>query len=289
MDKYDEIDDNWMHDSTKNENRYAELVAHSAFPPWVLFRESWKEDPKLLLPRMIALSMRTAGRIPGALFQRPGAERDDYVYATLRDWGRRMCRLGQVRLETIGEEYLEQGRTYLFAVNHMSPMDIPVIYAALPVQAAFVANGLFRKIPVFSYWMKKSGAVFVANENGETALKAFKDMIQRLKRGRSLILFPEGYIHQGEGMAEFKRGGLHAAVLTNVQIVPLCLYGSQHVMRAGSLHVSPRKRVVVEFGKPIDPALMDRNHRKDIGRIVYDELIAMKKRHASDWHGSRRR
>jgi 1-acyl-sn-glycerol-3-phosphate acyltransferase len=218
-----------------------------------------------------------------------GSERDDFVYETLRLWARRVCRLGQIRLETIGAQRLDPAETYLFAVNHMSPMDIPAIYATLPVKAAYVANGLFSRIPIFSYWMKKSGAVFVEQYDAEAELHAFKEMIKRLKKGRSLILFPEGYIYQGQGMAEFKRGGLHAAIIANVPIVPLCVYGTQHVMRAGSLHVKPRMRVVAEFGDPIYPDTLSRADRKDIERTVYRQLFAMKERHASDWHGSRRR
>jgi 1-acyl-sn-glycerol-3-phosphate acyltransferase len=283
-----ETDDFW-NDSSKNETRYSKLIEHSIFPPWTLLRESWKEDPKLLLPRMIYISIRTGRRIPRAVLMSPGEKRDDYVYETLYRWAKRVCRLGQVRLEIIGKENIDPEKTYLFAVNHMSPMDIPAIYAAMPCRAAFVANSIFNAIPIFRYWMKKSGAVFVNQEKPEEQMKAFKIMIKQLKKGRSLILFPEGYIHQGEGMAELKRGGLHAAVFANVPIIPTCVYGTQHVMRAGSLHVTPRTRVVVEFAKPIDPASLPRSERKDIERIVAQELKAMKARHFSDWHGSRRR
>jgi len=284
-----EHDNSWMNDPARNENRYAQLIEGSLFPPWTLFRESFREDHKLLLPRMIFLSMRTARQIPGAVMMKAGKGRDAVVYRVLRSWGKRICRLGQVRLSVLGAEKLDHNATYLFAVNHMSPMDIPAIYAALPVKAAFVANSIFRKIPVFSYWMRKSGAVFVEQGNPELEMQAFKDMLKRLKKKRSLILFPEGYIFQGEGLADFKRGGLHAAVLTDTPIIPLCIYGTQHVIRAGSLHIVPRSRVVIEFGDPVLPSSLDRASRKDIERVVHDRLAAMKARHASDWYGSRHR
>lgn len=287
MDSFE--NDDWMNDSSKNETRYEKLIEHSMFPPWTLLRESWKEDPKLLLPRMLLLSMRTAERIPRAVLMRPGRKRDDFVYETLSQWAQRVCRLGQVRLEVLGLDNFDHSQTCLFAVNHMSPMDIPTLYAALPGQAAFVANNVFTAIPVFRYWMRKSGAVFVDQSKPEEQMQAFKLMIKRLKKGRSLILFPEGYIHQGEGMAELKRGGLHAAIFANVPIIPTCVYGTQHVMRAGSLHVTPRTRVIVEFGKPLDPSRLSRPERKDIESIVAKELRAMKARHASDWHYTRRR
>jgi 1-acyl-sn-glycerol-3-phosphate acyltransferase len=288
MDSF-ETDDTWMSDPARNETRYAKLVEHSIFPPWTLFRESFREDPKLLFPRMLLLSMRTARYIPKAVLMKAGPERDDLVQSVFKEWGRDMCHLGQVRLDILGLDNVDPEETYLIAVNHMSPMDIPVISAALPMPAAYVANALFLKIPVFSYWMRKSGAIFVDQGHPEAEMHAFKEMIRRLKKGRSLILFPEGYINQGEGLAEFKRGGLHAAIFADIPILPLCLYGTQHVMRAGSLHVTPRTRVVAEFGEPIIPATLSRTERKDIERFVSCRLGAMKARHASDWHGSRHR
>lgn len=189
----------------------------------------------------------------------------------------------------VGQERLDPEATYLFAANHMSPMDIPAIYSALDLRAAFVANALFEKIPVFAYWMRKSGSVFIDQEDPARQAQAFRDMIRRLKRGRSLILFPEGHIHQGEGMDEFQRGGLHAAVFADVPIVPLCVYGTQTVMRAGSLHVSPRARVVVEFGAPIHPSSLSKEERRRIEAKVYDILGAMKARHADEYPSARRR
>lgn len=277
-----EPDNSWMNDSTRNETRYAKLIEHSIFPPWTLLVASWKEDPKLLLPRMIGLSILTGRRIPRAVCMKPGPRRTAFVYDTLHSWARRLCRLAKVRLEIKDAANIDPRRTYLFAVNHMSPMDIPALYASISVDAAFVANAQFLGIPIFSYWMRKSQAVFVSQNDPEAELRAFKEMIKRLKRGRSLILFPEGYIFQGEGMAEFKRGGLHAAVLAGVPIVPLCVYGTQHVMRAGSLHVDPRMRVIVEIGKAIDPGELTHAERKDIEGIVYKRLSEMKLRLADE-------
>jgi len=275
--------------SVLNETRYARLIEKSIFPPWTLLRESFKEDPKLLLPRMIMTSIRTVKRIPNCVLMQPGKMRTAYIFGVLRHWAKKCCRVGQVRLDVKGLENVDPSKTYLFVVNHMSPADIPVIYATIPLRAGFVANAIFLKIPIFAYWMRMSGAVFIDQGNHEEEFTAFKLMIKRLKRGRSLILFPEGYIYQGEGLAEFKRGGLNAAVLAGVPIVPLCLYGTQNVMQAGSLHIQPRRRVVVEFGKPIETKGLSREERKGIDALVYERLKAMKLRLADEWarRGSR--
>jgi len=278
-----ESPENWEDDSVLNETRYAKLIERSIFPPWTLLRESFKEDHKLLLPRMIITSIRTVKRIPNCVLMQPGMVRTAYIFGVLRHWAKKCCRLGQVRLDVQGLENVDPLKTYLFVVNHMSPADIPVIYATIPLRAGFVANAIFLKIPIFSYWMRMSGAVFIDQGNHEEEFSAFKLMIKRLKRGRSLILFPEGYIYHREGLAEFKRGGLNAAVLAGVPIIPLCLYGTQNVMQAGSLHIQPRRRVAVEFGAPIETSSLTREERKGIDALVYTRLKAMKLRLAEEW------
>ena len=286
-------DQGWLEDPTRNETRYARILATTTIPAWGLLKESLKEslkqDTKLLFPRMICRSFATVVGIPRAILMSPGTRRDAIVYRTLKTWAARMCELARMRLELRSETVLDPKGTYLFAANHMSPADIPTIYRSLPVNAAFVANALFERVPVFSYWMRKSGAVFVEQGNASSEMKAFKLMIRRLKRGRSLILFPEGYIHQSEGMAGFKRGGLNAAHFAGVPIVPVCIFGTQDVMRSGSLHVVPNRRVCFEIGEPIETVSLSRNSRKNLESIVFNRIQEMKLRYAAEWSFNRPR
>lgn len=267
-----------MGDATMDmdEDRYKNIVVGSRIPALALLNESIKEDRLLLLPRALRLCLNTMKRMPHALFMHPGPDRDRYVFHTLEDCSRRICHLAQIRLEVRGQERVEPGRTYLFAVNHSSPADIPVLYAALPEHAAFVANGLFTKVPVFSFWMRKSGAVFLDKGNRTAAFTVFRTMVRRLKKGRSLILFPEGYMHKGEGLEEFKRGGIHTAVLAGVPIIPVCLCGTGDVIPIGSMHIRPRRKVTVDFGEPIETADLGRDARKNIDSMVRERLLAMK-------------
>ena len=265
-----------------NENRYARIMESSIFPPWGLFRASLREDFRLILPRLIHLTFRTCKRIPKSLFMPQGAFRDRYVFETFERWAKKACRLCQIRLDIRGRENIDPVQTYLFVSNHMSPFDIPAIYAALPAKAAFVANAVLSHIPIFSYWMKLSGAVFVEQKNHTAEMASFRAMIKRLRKGRSLILFPEGHIYQGSGVDNFKRGGIHAALFAGTPIIPVCLFGTQNVIFPGSLRATPRKRVVVEFGHPLEPSTLSREQRKNIDSILHDTLDAMKRRIAAE-------
>jgi len=142
-------------------------------------------------------------------------------------WSRSLIKITKMEIEVRGADKILPNRTYLFASNHRSPADIPVLFASIPQPAAFVANDLFGRIPALSYWMRASGSVFVNQGLPQSEVRALKAMEKRLKKGRSLILFPEGHMHQGNGIDEFNRGGLFAAVRCAVPIVPICIYGTE--------------------------------------------------------------
>lgn len=259
-----------------DENRYRCVLEGPRSPVFNLFWESFKEDRSLTFARVLHASFQTVWRIPGAAMCRPGPGRERYIFETLRRWARRVCDLCRVELEVTGREKLEPDQTYLVVANHSSPMDIPVLYSALPLLAGFVANALFLKIPVFSHWMKMSGAVFVDQGRPDQEFSSFREMVGTLRKGRSLILFPEGGIHQGDGLGVFRRGGVHTAVFANVPIIPVCLKGTGDVLRAGSFAIHKGRNVRIDFGDPVDPARLNRFERKNIEFLVYNRLLGMK-------------
>ncbi|MEN6600426.1 MAG: lysophospholipid acyltransferase family protein [Rectinema sp.] len=268
--------DNFDIENEINGNRYAEIVTQSNKPLFAFLRFSIREDLRFMLPRIIMRTAKTMRRIPRTFIIKTEKELEHYVFETITLWARSITKITKMDLEVRGAEKIIPDRTYLFASNHRSPADIPILFVCIPQPAAFVANDLFRKIPALSYWMRASGSVFVDQGNPQSEVRALKAMEKRLKKGRSLILFPEGHMHQGKGIGEFSRGGLFAAVLCGVPIVPICTYGTEKVMRPGSFHINPYRHVVVEFGDPIETKNLGRADKKRIHLVVYDIIKNMR-------------
>lgn len=265
-----------MEHKETSEARYEEIVS-SKRRPWIsLLKAARKEDVHNLLPKALLRSLGTVRSVPGLWMIPTEKGRRNYAARRLRSWGRSICDLVDARLEIIGAEYLPQDRACLFVCNHMSPMDIPVLAAAIPVYFAFVANQIFETIPVFHFWTKHSGSVYVKQGDDVAELAALKSMSTRLENGASLLLFPEGYIHQGEGLASFKRGGLFSASLAKAPIIPMCLYGTQVAMPPGRLFIEPGIRIRLEFSSPIETSGMTRNERKELVSTVRERMLSMK-------------
>lgn len=259
-----------------NEARYEEIVS-SKRQPWIsLLQAARKEDVHNLLPKALLRSLGTVRSVPMLWLMPTKRARRWFASRKLRKWGRSICNLVDSRLEVIGKDLIPHDRACLFVCNHMSPMDIPVLATVIPEHFAFVANQIFETIPVFHFWTKHSGSVYVKQGDGVAELAALKSMIARLANGTSLLLFPDGYIHQGEGLASFKRGGLSSALLAKAPIIPMCLYGTQIAMPPGRLYIEPGVRIRLEFSSPIETAGMTRNERKELISMVRERMLSMK-------------
>jgi len=262
-------------DETLNETRYQDILDSSRAPVFAFIKESFKEDPRLLLPRILVDTFSYGLSIPLAALLRDPLSRERFAFKVIKNWGRKIRRVSMTKLILKGKELIDPAGTYLFVANHLSPFDIVALYSALPVCAGTVANSALHRIPVLSYWMRLSGAIFVEQGNKTAEFSAFKLMIERLKSGKSLVLFPEGYINQGKDLVEFKRGGIHSAVLARVPIVPVCLLGTDQVMRPGGLSVAPGKKVTIKFGAPIEAWKLDGGSRKNIDLVLREQLTAL--------------
>ncbi len=269
-------------------NRYAKIAIESKIPLLRFLNVSMKEDSLFLLPRILIRTLKTMRRIPHTFFIKDEDELERYVFQTIAQWSKSVLKITKMKLDVRGAEHLKPDQTYLFVSNHRSPADIPVLFATIPRQAAFVANAIFQKIPAIAYWMRASGSVFIDQSNPKSALAAFKSMARRLRRGRSLILFPEGHMHQGKGIDTFNRGGIFSAVLTGTPIVPICLNGTDKVIRPGSFHINPYKRVIAEICDPIETTNLGRAEKKEIDAIVHG-IIAEKRSCYEKRHPASRR
>lgn len=202
-----------------------------------------------------------------------------HLYSVLNSWGESLCNKAKIHLNIFQEEPILDGTNYLFVANHLSPYDIPVIYATIPVLAAFISNAEVATLPVFRFWMKQSGSVFIHPENKNSQVKALKEIIKKLQNNINLILFPESTMSRDGKLQEFKRGGLAAATFTNTKILPIYLKGTREVMKPGDIYINQNKPVVIAYGKKLETKDLSRTEKKNINKIVYEMLYNMSQKY----------
>ncbi len=163
----------------------------------------------------------------------------------------------------------------IFACNHASQMDILVLYRALPVTFRFLVKKELFNVPLLGLAMKKAGYIPIDRKNSRAAVKSIKKAADRLKKGASIVIFPEGTRSKDGRLQSFKEGGFMLAIKSGCPVVPVAIRGSHKVLPKGAFIARPG-RIDVTVGKPISVVTRDKRlTRSEISSMVYQELLAM--------------
>ena len=140
--------------------------------------------------------------------------------------------------------------------NHVSLLDPPIVGLYLPQQVAFFARKTLWKPGFASWWLDNVGTIPVDRDGG-TDVAAIKRVLQTLRQGKVVILFPEGTRSKDGRLQPPKPGIGLLACRTGVPVVPARVFGSFDAFgRDGRLHLGVP--VSVQYGRPLEPAEYDR-------------------------------
>ncbi len=189
-------------------------------------------------------------------------------------WCRAVLRLSGVRVVIEGRENLPQGqKPCVFAVNHKGAFDIPVLHAYLPYDFKWIAKKSLFYIPLVGWAMWLAGYIPIDRRLGGRAyIKSINDAIEKVKKGISVIIFPEGTRHPGRGLLPFKKGGFVIATRGGADVVPVAISGTENIMKKGSLLIRPAT-VRVNIGGPISPEGLDDRALCETTRKRLEELL----------------
>jgi 1-acyl-sn-glycerol-3-phosphate acyltransferase len=160
------------------------------------------------------------------------------------------------RGEIAGLENLPAKGGYIVASNHASHLDPPLVGLCLPQQATFFARKTLWKPGFASWWLDNVGTIPVDRDGG-TDVAAIKRVLQTLKQGKVVILFPEGTRSRDGKLQSPKPGIGLIACRTGVPVVPARVFGSFDALgRDGRLHLGTP--VSLRYGQPLKPEDYDR-------------------------------
>jgi len=170
-----------------------------------------------------------------------------------RAWARSILAASGIGVAVAGLERLEPGRAYVFMANHQSNFDIPVLLGRLPVQFRWLAKAELFKIPLFGRAMRAAGYISIDRTDRSAAFQSLSEAAEVLRRGVSVMIFPEGTRSLDGKLRPFKKGGFMMAIHAGAPIVPVRIRGTYAIMPKGARLVRPQA-VRVEIGDPIDTA-----------------------------------
>ena len=179
-------------------------------------------------------------------------------------WARLILRTTGVRVTVRGTPP-PVGASYVFASNHQSIYDIPVIFDTLPHQLRIIAKASLGKFPFLGWHLRLAGHLLVDRENPGAAI--FKKMQRMIGQEASLIIFPEGTRSRDGRVGRFKGGVFLLAIESQLPVVPISVSGTRHVMLKGRLMTCPGD-VTLTVHEPISTAGMTREDARALAARV---------------------
>ena len=175
-------------------------------------------------------------------------------------------RAAGVHVEVSGREHVPAGVSCMFLANHVSNLDPPILFPALPGQASVMLKKELMRIPVLGTAMRM--ARFVPVDRGgsrEAAQASVAGAAEAIRSGLHFLIFPEGTRSRDGRLSTFKRGPFYLAMETGTPVIPTAISGTQRLMRKGSARIYPGV-VQVRMLEPIWPAEFET--REELMRAV---------------------
>jgi 1-acyl-sn-glycerol-3-phosphate acyltransferase len=168
-----------------------------------------------------------------------------------RLWARSAVFFAGSSLSVRGEENLRKHPVAVYASNHTSYMDTPVVFAGLPFQFRILAKKELWPIAFIGWYLDRSGQIPIDTRNPRATLSSLGVGVKALRSGMPLFVFPEGGRTPNGELQNFLSGAAYLAIRAQVPLVPIALSGVYQLLPMHTRHLFPGK-LTLTAGEPID-------------------------------------
>ena len=224
-----------------------------------------------LFPFMLIASL--FGRITGG----------NMIYRLCMLWGDTWFFLAGIFHRNYFEQPLVKNKQYIFVVNHISYLDAPIIVKAIRRPIRALGKTEMGSVPVFGF-IYKYAVVRVDRGNAENRAKSVRNMMSILKKGISIVVFPEGTFNMTPGpLKDFYDGAFRVAIETQTPIKPILFldaFDRMHYRSIFSLNPGKNRAVYLE---EIPVAGLTQKDLPALKQKVYDIMDKKLREYKASW------
>lgn len=163
---------------------------------------------------------------------------EGFIHFFSSKWAKMVLASTGSTMKVEGLEKIPNEKGLCFVGNHQSAIDILIVLSVLPVTVGYIAKKELLYYPFLNLWIIALRSVYIERGNVKKALKSIEKGIEFIKKGNSMIIFPEGTRSKSDTMGTFKNGSIKLATRAEATIVPLSISGSWHAWEE-NLRIGP--------------------------------------------------
>jgi 1-acyl-sn-glycerol-3-phosphate acyltransferase len=181
------------------------------------------------------------------------------------------------RLEVRGLSNVPKEGPMIVASNHASFIDPPLIGGVLPIRLRYLSKDSLFRVPMLGFLISTLGAVPVAREDSQRAGAVMKLLLALLKKGESVLLFPEGSRSADGRLKPLEAGVAYLSVKSGVPVLPVYVKGSFDAWPKGGKLPRPSKLRLLISGLiyPDTDIPNERERREKLMKSLEKELLAL--------------
>jgi len=194
-------------------------------------------------------------------------------------WARGCIKISGSRLRVHNPENLRKHPVAVYAANHTSYMDTPVIFSTLPFQFRILAKKELWTMPFIGWHLNRSGQIPVDTVSANSTVSSLGAAVRALRAGMPLFVFPEGARTPDGTTQPFLAGAAFLAIRAQVPLVPIALSGVYDLLPIHTRHFYPGE-ITLTVGEPISTTGMTLRQVEELNARLRETIEQMRRNSA---------
>ena len=173
-----------------------------------------------------------------------------------------------------GKENIIKNKKFFIASSHQSMFETFFLQTIFN-SPVFILKKELLKIPIFGWYLKKIGSIYIDRNKITKENLGFFDQISYLIRSsnRPLIIFPQGTRLTSEDRTPFKKGASRIYDELKIKCQPVAINSGNVWPKKGKL--KPHKNLTISILKPIESGLNKDIFLQNLQNNIYFELDSL--------------
>ena len=201
----------------------------------------------------------------------PRRKRLTKVYKSHRVWIGLWEKLVGMSFEVKGRENIDPDQAYVFVANHNNMLDIILVGSYIIHPWLSLIKKEIKKVPVVGFLISLI-AISVDRSSKESRRKSLHDMVQQIKQGISILIFPEGTRNRtGKPLKKFYAGAFNVAIKAQVPIIPIIIYNTKKLQPVNKVQLRPGKGNMIIL-PPVPTKGMTENDLESLKNQIHQQM-----------------